>query len=192
MRRRRRPDLTIDTEPGYLQPVIGLGIGVSQSPVGNSDAVIEESRALCDGRLHGPRLRDRASPSWKSWTAPLPNVRSFVANSGTGSLTGSIGTVHKVYHKKPTDLESQMYSSESPSPSSDDFDYKTVAHTLEGLLEKHDIGLLGKVRRFIESVAEKGAKAFHDEVGRNPEEGLLLPLREDEREAPLLREVRAQ
>ena len=153
----------------------GLGISIPMTGLQPPTPRLRQPRSFEDeDSLSVLRPGSAAAPS-KSFTAPLPSARSFLSLSGLNTLSRDDRS------SSSSDLESGLHTPVDP---------EQLARGEQMLrLEPDDdgprglAGFLESVNVAIEYAAGKLAKATYDHVDR-PEEGLLLPIRDEERERP--------
>ncbi len=169
-RKRRPKHLTIDARAEYR----GLGIAVP-----GCDNVMKTARERQSFDEEAQRVR-RKSPVvgvWEAFTAPLPSVRMFGPGSGNAGIGG--------HHSAPIPhVEDSAWSNES-SDAGWVTDEQPDSGGSEAGTESQESGILGKINDGIERVADKMANAFYDSFVE-PEQGLLLPVHDEEREKALV------
>lgn len=160
-RRRRPKNLSIDT--GLASR--GLGIAVP----GDEDVRrTPRKRQSFDEEALRMRPKSPARVLWESFTAPLPSVQIF---TGGQKQTEPIEDY----------VETGLYSAPSVQVSTPDvFDIKSRYYK-HGDVEPPGSALLKKINGGIYHVADKLSRTFYDQV-TEPEEGLLLPVHNGDRE----------
>lgn len=177
----RRRDLNINTSRRYE----GLGIAIPGEHAGNGFGTPHLRRRSWDEEATRYRLLRPGSPAhtaWSALTAPLPTIAKF-GHDVTEAIYGGPHTSALEY--EASDLEMGTVRFELTPPTADMFDPDSPYHTARlqlGPETRAELeGFFGKIGGGVESVAGKVARALHEQV-RSPEEGLLLPVRESERE----------
>lgn len=158
----KRHQLSIDTSARYK----GLGIAVPGSGYKDEECGDAFSMDECyDGSTETPTLR-------RPWlTAPLPSVATFFHSPGSGGAAPRIveGDVESGRRWGVNVQSSEIFGGASP------------VHGMFG----HDGGILEKVNAGITHAAARLGRKFHSQVV-GAEEGLVLPVREEEREGELV------
>ena len=131
-------------------------------------------------RLRRPRSFDEESLKSRGWsfdssiasTAPLPSIRSF-----TGLLAEPAGKLENDAGKRRRGRSADQENGEADGPFALlDFrnEYSEGAHGIAGVLES--------VQAVVEFIAGRLARMGSDEVTDGAEAGLLLPVRDNERQ----------
>ena len=108
--------------------------------------------------------------AWESFTAPLPSPQTFTDGNTDGAAD--------------YDLESGNYSASAEGVSTPDmFDITSPYHREDEAEPPAGSALFKKINGGIYNVADKLSRTFYDQVTK-PEEELLLPVHNDERETP--------
>ena len=178
---RRRQNLSINTSQRYA----GLGIALPGNTLSAATPRITELRRQS---YDDENLRSREAPpmsparfAWEALTAPIQSLSVFTPFG----MHPTVGAGHRsaMYpgqgYKFDSELEDGTFS---PSSEVDTEVYATPANfaTVEqGPLTKNFFHCVGES---VEHAAEKMARVLSDEVRKDPEDGLLLPVRDGERE----------
>ncbi|KAK3707779.1 hypothetical protein LTR37_011956 [Vermiconidia calcicola] len=164
LRQRKPRNLSIDIGATYK----GLGIAVP------GDEEVESSRRSFDVEALRQPAKSPVRVTWESFTAPLPSVSDFVHGK-------------RIARQSTLDVEDGHGESRSLSASTPDmFDLRSPYHAKAGTSGTTTQGsaFLNKVNGSIYQAADRLSRTFYDQV-QGPEEGLLLPVHQREREAPL-------
>lgn len=184
LKKRSRPTLSIDTGVGVAYDAHGVVAAHDAEDLYEEQHQLEHSGLLQKKRHsydeEALRMQPKSPimPAWGSFTAPLPAASTF---TGGGSISES-----------GRDIESRPYSLSAGAISTPDlFDFRAYPQQDGAEGEGNDNGdgfagsaFLRRVNGGIYDAADKLSKAFYDQVTA-PEEGLLLPVHEEERERAL-------
>ena len=174
VRRRKPRHLRINTVAEYH----GLGIAVP----GEEDAGSQSgNRRPFDEEALRQRPKSPAVATWEALTAPLPSVTAFV--HGQNTLTPF--STPPVYAEQ-ADVESGRRPLRQVGASTPDmFDVTSPYHHRPRGADEDAPGsaFLKKVNGRVNYAADRLSRTLHDQV-MGPEEGLLLPVRNGEREQP--------
>ncbi|KAK3714014.1 hypothetical protein LTR37_008043 [Vermiconidia calcicola] len=164
LRQRKPRNLSIETGATYK----GLGIAVPR------DEEAESSRRSFDVEALRQPAKSPVRVTWESFTAPLPSVSDFMHGK-------------RIARQSTLDVEDGHGESRSLSASTPDmFDLLSPYHAgarTRGTTTQGS-AFLNKVNGSIYQAADRLSRTFYDQV-QGPEEGLLLPVHQREREAPL-------
>lgn len=177
VKRRRPSHLTVNTATKYH----GLGIAVP------GEQCVEGASA--DDSSSSPQI-ERTTPSRNVFaTALMPSKSRFSPYHRSPLSKPPLSAF------QPNEYTSTNNSLATPrllrAPSTDIFDIDSpLHHSLQTQGDKHSSGLsenafFRKVNNGVTYAAEKFSKKLHDHI-TGPEEGLLLPIREEERASPLV------
>ena len=169
----------------------GLGILMPGRSEAKVEAVDREKRVKKRVSFKPPSTKDPDSEGHakQALTAPLPHRKTFMAPSsddddGPISRTTDIETGHHT-PLAARDLSDQYYIDSKPSTP---YFSPTDALARADAEEAEKAGWLGFVNRGVYGVADRLADVFYDKVV-SAEEGLVLPVREEEREGWMGRRV---
>lgn len=169
-RRRRQDNLDIDTTARYH----GLGLALPGSGQ-EFDARYLRPRRSFDSR---DDIETRSTSPARSvavlqaLTAPIPSARSFLHSA---SRSSSAEDAVYALQSRQSDLEDGLLSSDARNRLSPEGSPQISQLS-------SSVTLLTKVGDKIEYAADRFAKMLHDQVRGDPEDGLLLPVRDSERE----------
>lgn len=175
--KKRRPTLSIDTGVGTAYD--GLGVVVPNEGDADTEGdwytALQTRHSYDEEALCMPR-RSPVALNWQSLTAPLPSIQTFGGSRGDSGDVESTSDIDaeailSSRSAPPTIATPNFFRYVSQFDCDDDGDYLGSA-------------LLKRVNEGIYTAADKLSRAFYDQVNR-PEEGLLLPVREGERERVL-------
>lgn len=182
-RRRRPKHLSIDTHVTYR----GLGIAGADGELGDDEggtlARVLEGRRSYDAEALRERAQSPITAAWESFTAPLPSAKGF--------LTGQSDVPARPSPMTSGDAEKGFSYTYSAASTPDLLDYRQAYSTPTTSVPR-DVGnaeeppgsaIFRKINDRIYHAADRLSKTFHDQVN-GPEEGLLLPVHNEEREPP--------
>lgn len=151
----------------------GLGISVPMTGLQPPTPRLRRARSFEDeDSLHVRQSSNSPIVATSSFTAPLPSARSFLSLSSINARSRDDRS------SSNSDLESGLHTPVDPEQQAQDLRCQPEDDGARGLA-----GFLESVNVAIEYAATKLVKATYDHVDR-PEEGLLLPIRDGERERP--------
>ncbi|TKA46556.1 hypothetical protein B0A54_02388 [Friedmanniomyces endolithicus] len=194
---RRRKNLSVDTSGRYG----GLGTAVSGSRNVAAGRGEEEARRWRSSSYDEEKLRHREPPplsparfAWEALTAPIPSLAGFSALLGGGGRGERFGAQAKsmkssLSHERETEFEGGRYS---PRLRSEVETVEFRAASEGAAAGVRCASVFGKIGESVEHAAATLGGLLSDVVDRSAEEGLLLPVRDSERERgyePALRAV---
>ena len=151
----------------------GLGISIPMTGLQPLTPRLRRPRSFEDeDSIRVGRPSSLLAPATNSFTAPLPSAGSFLSLSSINARSRDDRS------SSNSDLESGLHTPVDPEQQAQDLRCQPEDDGARGLA-----GFLESVNVAIEYAATKLVKATYDHVDR-PEEGLLLPIRDGERERP--------
>ncbi|KAK1060917.1 hypothetical protein LTR74_011493 [Friedmanniomyces endolithicus] len=194
---RRRKNLSVDTSGRYG----GLGTAVSGSRNVAARRDEGERREWRSSSYDEEKLRHREPPplsparfAWEALTAPIPSLAGFSAmldgggrgvmsGAHTRSMTGGLG------NERELEVEGGRNSPRFQSKAETDV-FRTPAEVaVPGV---RSVNVFGQIGESVERAAATMGRVLSDAVDGSAEQGLLLPVRDSERERgyePALRAV---
>ena len=187
LRKRKPRGLTINVDAEFH----GLGIAVSG---GENDDRTPCKRRSYDSEALRLRPESPVKLAWESFTAPLPSIHAFVSDHQRSEQYQKTPYPHQPTSYADFDMESGVYAPHSWTATPDVFNIKSPLpihsgnHRRGGEAETPGSAFFKKVNGRIHQAADRLSRTFYDQV-KGPEEGLLLPVRERERELERARAV---